>query len=129
MYLIFVYGTLKRGFWNHSLLEHSAFIGKARTGREFTLKVNGLPYLIEEEGIGASGELYAVSKMTLKSLDKLEGHPGFYQRKKIQVIDSNGKKQKVFAYIYPLSRLDNYGKIVMSKALVIEDYKDMRCNN
>ena len=81
-----VYGTLKRGYGNHRLLADSEFIGKAKTEDAYPLLVNGLPYLYDKVGVGEdSVKVYDVDDYTLAELDALEGHPTFYERRKIWV--------------------------------------------
>lgn len=75
---VFVYGTLKRGFHNHGLLETSEYIGEDAI--KGTLIDFGLPGLIPGSGI-VKGEVYDVNVETLTLLDRLEGHPNFYERK------------------------------------------------
>src|SRR3954464_1572629 len=71
---IFVYGSLKRGFRNHHLLETSRFIGPGTTRRDFDLLDLGyFPAMIKGGGFAIRGEVFMVDRRTLKSLDWLEG--------------------------------------------------------
>jgi gamma-glutamylcyclotransferase (GGCT)/AIG2-like uncharacterized protein YtfP len=88
MYL-FVYGTLKNGFYNHHLLENAEFICSATTKKNYPM-VNieeYFPYLIDAEGIGyyVEGEVYKIDEEILTMLDILEGYPDLYNRHKITV--------------------------------------------
>ena len=65
--LIFVYGSLKRGFHNESLLYNAKSLGKVKTVKKYPLIVTKnlhYPYLVKEEGKGYEiiGELYRVRK-------------------------------------------------------------------
>jgi len=42
-----------------------------------------------------------VPKGTVMQLDMVEGHPHFYERKTIKVLDENGDSIEVQAYIHP----------------------------
>ena len=70
---VFVYGTLKRGFYNHQLLQkHGAtFVAPAKTSRAFPLTLGkyNIPYLIDSPGDGGrlKGELYEVSRCKLNT--------------------------------------------------------------
>lgn len=87
---VFVYGTLKRGFYNHALLEKSEFIAEVTTKEKYPM-VNVeeyFPYLINEIGVGhkIKGELFKVDYETFAKLDILEGYPDLYTRENIKVI-------------------------------------------
>jgi len=85
-HMIFVYGTLKRGFGNNRLLSGSKFVGEARTEGKFALYESGIPFVIEDEQVSqVSGEVYEVDEKTLSRLDRLEGHPNWYCRKMVNV--------------------------------------------
>lgn len=102
-YRLFVYGTLRRGQGNHYHLRHAKFIGEYYTEPGYGLVVNGLPYLVEDEedGPGCWGEVYEVDRLTLIDIDHLEGHPEWYRRKTINVINpENQHKEEAYAYIY-----------------------------
>ena len=96
-HLVFVYGTLKRGEPNHSLIEpgsasgQSLLIGTGITQNKFPLVVAGIyniPYLLDAVGKGnlISGEIYSVDQQGLDSLDILEGAPKHYQRRREDII-------------------------------------------
>jgi len=89
MYL-FVYGTLKKGFHNHDLLENAEFVCKATTKEKYPM-VNTeeyFPYLIDDKGVGhhTQGEVYKIDETILAMLDILEGYPEHYDRQQIQVV-------------------------------------------
>ena len=77
---VFVYGTLKRGLYNHRLLErgNARFMGEVRTKRAqhvMLLADAGYPYLVKSTTDDArviDGELYSVDDDTLTLLDELE---------------------------------------------------------
>ena len=69
-----------------------------------------IPYLVEEKGLGyhVDVDVFAVSDSQLASIDALEGHPRWYQRKEIYVKTLGGKKLKVWIYFNP--KTDTYNK-------------------
>ena len=88
--LVFVYGTLKRGFHNHRVMEDAGgeFVCTGRTQNQYPLVAQGLPYLLNHPGTGkrVEGEIFQVSTSEgWDRLDHLEGHPGFYQREVIAI--------------------------------------------
>lgn len=86
-YKVFVYGTLKEGYSNHTLLKGSKFIGKATTKERFIMigKDMSFPYILEQSSKGKiiTGEVYEVDYSTLLNLDRLEGNPYHYYKEKI----------------------------------------------
>ncbi len=98
--LVAVYGTLKRNHSNYrSYLTSSKYIGSGVTSKKYPLVIEGLPYLIEDEGKGYNVEVdvFGVDDNTLDSLDMLEGHPTWYRRKEVDVI-ANGKTYTCWIY-------------------------------
>lgn len=79
--LFFVYGTLKKGFGNHRLLQHPSveFLGEHVTEPNFTmLSVHGhFPAVVTVGDTPIKGELYLVkSNMIKEVLYNLEGFRG-----------------------------------------------------
>lgn len=97
--VVFTYGTLKKGFHNHRVLEElmatgeAAFLGRCRTSIRYPLVCGPyrVPFLLDLPGSGrlVSGELYSVtSERALSLLDELEGTSrGHYQRRPIEVVE------------------------------------------
>ncbi len=87
---VFVYGTLLRGEPNHGFLARAEWVGVARTRAEFELVDLGyFPAMIPHGETAISGEVYSTDEATLRRLDRLEGHPEFYTRTRIQLADGN----------------------------------------
>lgn len=100
---VFVYGTLKRGFWNHHFLETSAFLGNAVTLERFALYVETIPFVVKGQSVSRiSGEVYKVEEKQLALLDKLEGHPHWYRREQTPVLldTQSGTERKIEAWVY-----------------------------
>jgi gamma-glutamylcyclotransferase (GGCT)/AIG2-like uncharacterized protein YtfP len=59
------------------------------------LVISGLPYLIEEEGLGHHVEvdIFSVTGTVLQRLDMLESHPVWYQRKRVAIDTKDGQKE------------------------------------
>lgn len=93
--LVFVYGTLKRGEPNASIMADlvtgmQRFIGTGKTVNAYPLIIASeynIPFCLDKPGIGnrISGELYEVDEQKLEVLDEFEGHPTFYRRQPQQV--------------------------------------------
>ena len=101
--IIFVYGTLKKGLGNHRVLEGATYLGTASTEPTFTLlHLGGFPGIIRGGETAVQGELYLVTSQTMMDrLDRLEGHPTFYERQPITVQPSDGPPITVEAYVLP----------------------------
>lgn len=104
--LVFVYGTLKKGFYFHEAYlgeNKGIFRGQGHTSRDYSLYVDALPHLVNEESdAGVKGELYEVSPEILARLDELEGHPIFYRRESIEIIvDGEENSTRAWAYLRP----------------------------
>eukprot|EP01138_Halocafeteria_seosinensis_P008059 gb/GECG01008235.1/.p1 GENE.gb/GECG01008235.1/~~gb/GECG01008235.1/.p1 ORF type:complete len:197 (+),score=18.39 gb/GECG01008235.1/:1-591(+) len=92
--LVFVYGTLKRGFTNYERYMIPAMdkdkalmcASECRTQTRYPLRVMGercVPVVYDKAGVGYQirGELYFVDNDVLEALDMLEGvHLSFYYR-------------------------------------------------
>uniref|UniRef100_A0ACD5WE46 Uncharacterized protein n=1 Tax=Avena sativa TaxID=4498 RepID=A0ACD5WE46_AVESA len=107
--LVFTYGTLKRGFSNHALLQDlfltgdAAFVGAAATASPLPLVCGPyrVPFLLNLPGsVGChrvKGELYSVTARGLARLDELEGvSRGHYERLPVEVmLAEDGAEQLV----------------------------------
>jgi len=101
--LLFVYGSLKKGFDNHNLLGNSAKrLGKARTVKKFSMyedSFGNYPYIVDEPYSKIKGEIYQITRADLmQKIDEFEGAPDYYIRKKIEVKSHHGV-QRAFVYI------------------------------
>jgi gamma-glutamylcyclotransferase (GGCT)/AIG2-like uncharacterized protein YtfP len=115
-YLVFVYGTLRKGEKYAHYLEKAECI-------ELNCTINGqlydtgwgYPALIEEKGEQlVNGELYRVSAEQLKSLDRLEdyeenGTSNLYERI-ITTVSTESGEQEAIVYVMKVKR-DHFTKI------------------
>jgi gamma-glutamylcyclotransferase (GGCT)/AIG2-like uncharacterized protein YtfP len=99
---LFCYGTLKRNFRAHDILQkcNAVYLGKAKTESRYQLyKVNWFPGMVfdehQQEG-GVHGELYEITKETFVDLDRYEGAPDLFRREKIR-LDTG---EEAIAYIF-----------------------------
>lgn len=109
--LLFVYGSLKKGFDNHNLLGNSAKrLGKAHTVKKFSMyedSFGNYPYIVDEPYAKIKGELYQITRAELmQKIDEFEGAPDYYTRKKIEVKSHHGVK-RAFVYIRPESEVSD----------------------
>lgn len=105
---VFVYGSLKRGHYNHGLLRASSFLGCWRTPARYTLlDLGAFPGIVAGGGTAISGEVYGIDRGTLRALDRLEGHPDFYRRETITTPFGE-------AGIYVLAGRPTHGVIIAS---------------
>lgn len=87
-FLLFVYGTLKRGGCRHAALAGSPSRGEASTRPGYALYDLGeYPGLVVCRGEGQSveGELYEVDRGELARLDVIEGAPGWFALGRVEL--------------------------------------------
>jgi gamma-glutamylcyclotransferase (GGCT)/AIG2-like uncharacterized protein YtfP len=94
--IVAVYGSLKRGFYNHRLLEESTFMAEGQVDGLAMYSLGSYPMVVPGNGQVAV-ELYEVDQLTFAQLDRLEGFPIFYGR---QVVTVNTAHCPVQAWIY-----------------------------
>jgi len=92
-HLVFVYGTLRNGHSNHHLLKEAYCYGIGSTENCFAMYlISGYPYVTSSEPrYPIVGELYAVDDDTLHTLDRMEGHPRYYERRETTVVVGDGR--------------------------------------
>lgn len=99
--LVFVYGTLRRGFCNHHLLRRGGFVGTGETVPHLVMHVaGGVPFASDAEAAyPVRGEVYTVDPVTLAELDRLEDHPHWYVRTPIDVRLDDGRFLEAEIYL------------------------------
>jgi gamma-glutamylaminecyclotransferase len=108
MTYLFVYGTLKKGYHNHRRLRESPFVCHAVTVEKHGFyDLGSFPAMTREGDVYVEGEVYSIDWDVLESCDRLEGHPYFYKREGIEVLDPAGKVMKVDAYICQPGRFEH----------------------
>ena len=113
---MFVYGTLKKNFPNSYLLQSAQYLGEGRTRDKYALYVQGIPYVLKsEQRYCIHGELYNIDDKTLRRLDKLEGHPDWYYREQVAILDANKQVLTAWMYLYPnrIGKLNPDGRYEM----------------
>ena len=106
-HLVAVYGSLKKGFGNYSVMESAKgkFITEAITKESnYVMDGYGYPYVVfndSEHARAVKVEIYEVDDIGLKMhLDRLEGHPTFYKREKLKFITAIRRELEAWMYIY-----------------------------
>lgn len=117
-HLLFVYGTLKKGYGNHRLIEKAKLIGKtvlpfkAMNGFGFPV----VTFHTEDTPCNKLliGEVYEIDDEMLMQCDRLEGHPSFYTR--IQMPTDLGT-----VYVYNIQKDSNQPSDYEKQFIVAED--------
>ena len=111
---IFVYGTLRKGMYNHDLYlkDRGVYCGEGYIkGSLMTITGKVYPAFLPEGQHLVLGELYDVDEQTLKCLDELECYYGEdhqkneYNKISMDVFDKDGHKNGC-AYVY-IFNMDN----------------------
>jgi len=109
--LLFTYGTLRVGQYNAPLIQDTGIYKEAvKTAKAFimvTSSLDSFPYLIDPEhwsemrhmAVQITGDIYSVNSKGMSMCDCLEGHPTWYCRTDIDVINTNNVKYTAQAYI------------------------------
>ncbi len=110
--LVFVYGSLKKEYSNHTVLGNAKLLGKGITKCKYTMvSLGGFPgILLLKETSTIKGEVYKVGE--LGNLDRLEGYPTFYNRVKVNV---ELEKTDVSAWMYYLTNGEGYKEATIIK--------------
>lgn len=140
-HFLFVYGSMKRGFPNHSRLTgrpNNEFIGEAKTtGGGYlmgsrTSSNNIVVPMVNRHGGGTFniiGEMYSVDGPTIFNLDLAEGCPDVYVRKNVGV-NMNGSLYSASMYLF----VDDFDFHIEYPSVVTEvnmfnsnDLQEFRC--
>jgi gamma-glutamylcyclotransferase (GGCT)/AIG2-like uncharacterized protein YtfP len=95
-----VYGTLKRGCKNNSLLAGQEFISEARTLPRYRLYDTGEhPCLVEDknQGVSVQGEIWRIDETTRLQLDRFEEVPNRFIPQSIAIL---GQTSPIMAYFF-----------------------------
>ncbi|HOO81251.1 MAG TPA: gamma-glutamylcyclotransferase [Alphaproteobacteria bacterium] len=121
MALLFLYGTLMRGFRNAAQLDLGHFLGPVRTAREECSMVACVdpPYPFPGVIAGHShiaGELYDAGTDLLRRLDAFELEGQEYMRETIAL--NNGESAQYYRLIYPsrITVVDQHAQIDFNKS-------------
>lgn len=102
--LLFVYGTLKKGYPLHSTFSHldAMLIGPYETEKNYTMYDLGSYPAVTVGGLASiKGEIYAIKSIT--PFDLVEGYPNLYNRCKIHTPYGDA-----WMYIMPPMKLLSY---------------------
>lgn len=111
-YKVAVYGSLRKGLYNHYLMSHSDFIKTVSVEVPFKMISisDRFPALIPtKENNLVVFELYKIDDKTARNLDILEGYPDFYSKKYIKIEDED----YLVYYLSPL-KITNEEEVVKS---------------
>jgi gamma-glutamylcyclotransferase (GGCT)/AIG2-like uncharacterized protein YtfP len=110
---IFVYGSLKKGFSRHDLIEGSTLICRTRTKDHFAMvDLHHFPGVIKEQSVSPIyGEVYDITDNLLDDLDDYEGD--WYCREQVKL------EAGFTAWMYFLKNIPVSGK---EYGLVVEGF-------
>ena len=103
--LLFVYGTLKRGYCRSYVLQDAKYLGEVSTQANYALyDLGDYPGIVHEQGAGMiKGELYQVCGAMWSQLDEVEGvEIGLFHRDEVVLSDQH-ENAVATAYFYSRS--------------------------
>lgn len=102
---IFVYGTLKRGFYNHYLIENEKFLGEHCVYGYTLYEVPGFayPFMVKSDGGFVKGEVWEVAMDVFEIIRRMEESAGYR-------VKSIGKN--LFAFVFPKSQLPENAVVI-----------------
>lgn len=110
---VFVYGSLKKGFGNHSCLGKSLMVKEDALKSAYLVDLGSFPGMFQGDG-EVHGEVYEVSPAIMSRLDLLEGHPNFYRR---EVVTLNSGMKAWSYYLNQKYKDEGYNVVTNGKWL------------
>ncbi len=118
---IFVYGSLRKGGSNHSILTSSKFIGCAKTVQKLIMRARAFPFVSDDQQVSfIHGEVYSVNSSVLRLIDQLESYDvlspqnSWYEREKVLVKMGEGDRQSLRKVEMYFNRKENKAPIIAS---------------
>ena len=95
--LLFVYGTLRTGESRHSVMSQSDYLGVYETIPKYTMyDLGAFPCITFNGKTSIVGDVFEVNDYTLDLCDMIEGHPDYYTRMPIELLDKSIKAEAYF---------------------------------
>jgi gamma-glutamylaminecyclotransferase len=112
---VMVYGTLRRGQSNFRVMEGGVtFVGNCMmVGAKMFSLGGAFPGVKVDDTLSHAvhGELFIVNdEETIRRMDRLEGHPNFYERQ-LHKVDTPDETHDAWVYIY---QHDTHGELIAS---------------
>lgn len=118
---IFVYGSLRKGGSNHSILTSSKFIGCAKTVQKLIMRARAFPFVSDDQQVSfIHGEVYSVNSSVLRLIDQVESYDvlspqnSWYEREKVLVKMGEGDLQNLRKVEMYFNRKENKAPIIAS---------------
>lgn len=107
-HLIAVYGSLRQGFGNHRIIQAYPMVatGKVEPYSMYDIAMGGFPAIVQtarpDQLDEVEVEVYEVDDEGLASVDRLEGHPNFYERHReyVKIRDGASNEDALCAWLY-----------------------------
>lgn len=109
---VFVYGSLKSGFYNHGLLQSAKLVTTTTTKDHHyrMISLGAFPAVVNSGENAISGELYEVNTYTLMLLDMLEGNGVFYERTEVEL--ESGHKAWLYFLVVDLEPAKDQSRVL-----------------
>lgn len=105
----FVYGSLKRGYWNNILLTNCVFEGEGVTLEPFLMLDGVFPYVFRHQRftLPVKGEVWSSDNpQVVERLDRLEGVKSDHYKRELVKVDVKGITYSCFIYLATKQTVD-----------------------
>tara|TARA_R100001460_G_scaffold17620_4_gene37818 strand:+ start:295 stop:657 length:363 start_codon:yes stop_codon:yes gene_type:complete len=94
---IFVYGTLRTGESRNHTMRDADYLGVYKTIPKYTMyNLGAFPCITFGGKTSITGDVFKIDDYTLDMCDMIEGHPDFYTRMPIELLDKSIKAEAYF---------------------------------
>jgi len=97
-YLLAVYGSLRKTYFNSWRLDYSEYVGDIKTAAKYTMRdLGGYPAILADGEVAIHCEVYRVSRYDFIEIGRMEMSAGY----KIKSIDTKYGKACLYLFDYP----------------------------
>lgn len=99
--LVAAYGTLRPNYGNSRLFQaaEAVHVGTGLTQEKHSMYASGIPFVVENGGTSQiEVDVFEIESSKIGPIDRLEGHPGWYERRLTKVVMGDGSIVDAWLY-------------------------------